>query len=164
MLTTHTHLWDVHAQGSIRDKVGQPSETGQIGIVDPQCRMIGMHAYNGLFKVLPMDTRGNLQEPFDVRLDLPMVVIDMVFLHGSQNSTVATLYEHRDARHVRTDAISLRDKCLQPGPWAQENVERGACRLVAIPEPLMGLLIIGQQTVTYHCGRYFKVVARCVWV
>lgn len=39
------------------DKIGTPATRGPIGIVDPECRMIGLHLYNGLFKVdLPCDT------------------------------------------------------------------------------------------------------------
>jgi hypothetical protein len=36
-----------------QDPIGRPSEIGQIGLVDPQCRMIGLHLYEGLFKATP---------------------------------------------------------------------------------------------------------------
>ncbi len=39
------------ANGDIEDQVGRPCDNGQIGIVDPGCRMIGLHLYDGLFKV-----------------------------------------------------------------------------------------------------------------
>lgn len=39
------------ANGDIEDQVGRPCDNGQIGIVDPACRMIGLHLYDGLFKV-----------------------------------------------------------------------------------------------------------------
>lgn len=39
------------ASGDVKDRVGRPVENGQIGIVDPWCRMIGLHLYDGLFKV-----------------------------------------------------------------------------------------------------------------
>ena len=38
------------ANGDASDRVGRPVELGQRGIVDPQCRLIGMHLYDGLFK------------------------------------------------------------------------------------------------------------------
>lgn len=38
------------ANGDIQDQVGRPCDSGQIGIVDPACRMIGLHLYDGLFK------------------------------------------------------------------------------------------------------------------
>ena len=40
------------ASGDVKDRVGRPVENGQIGIIDPWCRMIGLHLYDGLFKVL----------------------------------------------------------------------------------------------------------------
>ena len=39
------------ASGDVKDRVGRPVENGQIGIIDPWCRMIGLHLYDGLFKV-----------------------------------------------------------------------------------------------------------------
>jgi hypothetical protein len=42
-------------------------------MVDPECRMIGLHLYDGLFKVIPMDQRGQLREAFNIRLDELMV-------------------------------------------------------------------------------------------
>ncbi len=43
------------ANGDIQDHVGRPCDNGQIGIVDPACRMIGLHLYDGLFKVCVPD-------------------------------------------------------------------------------------------------------------
>ena len=39
------------ANGDASDKVGRPVDDGQIGIIDPSHRMIGLHMYEGLFKV-----------------------------------------------------------------------------------------------------------------
>ena len=39
------------ANGDVLDKVGRPVDAGMVGIVDPGCRMIGLHMYDGLFKV-----------------------------------------------------------------------------------------------------------------
>jgi hypothetical protein len=39
------------ANGDASDRVGRQVEAGQRGIVDPQCRLIGLHLYDGLFKV-----------------------------------------------------------------------------------------------------------------
>ena len=40
------------ANGDVQDRVGRPCDNGMIGIVDPGCRMIGLHLYDGLFKVV----------------------------------------------------------------------------------------------------------------
>ena len=39
------------ANGDASDRVGRAVELGQRGLVDPQCRLIGLHLYDGLFKV-----------------------------------------------------------------------------------------------------------------
>jgi DNA damage-binding protein 1 len=54
------------ANGDIQDKIGRAVDGGQIGIIDPETRMIGLHLYDGLFKVIPMDSKG-LKEAFNIR-------------------------------------------------------------------------------------------------
>ena len=39
------------ASGNLADRTGRPVEHGQIGIVDPDCRVIGVQMYDGLLKV-----------------------------------------------------------------------------------------------------------------
>ncbi|PFX32002.1 DNA damage-binding protein 1 [Stylophora pistillata] len=104
------------ACGDVQDRIGRPSDTGLIGIIDPQCRMIGLRLYDGLFK-----------DP-----------------HG---------------RHVKTYEIVLRDKEFSKGPWKQDNVEVEASRVIAVPEPLGGALIIGQESITYHKGANYHAIA-----
>ena len=42
----------------------------QICLVDPDCRVIGMHLYEGEFKIIPMDASGLLdKEAVSIRLD-----------------------------------------------------------------------------------------------
>lgn len=40
------------AHGNVAERVGRPSETGMIAVVDPHCKMIGLRLYDGMFKVL----------------------------------------------------------------------------------------------------------------
>ena len=42
------------AAGNVEDRVGRPCEEGQLGMIDPQARLIGLHLYDGLFKVRVM--------------------------------------------------------------------------------------------------------------
>lgn len=39
------------AHGNVADQVVRASETGQIGIIDPQCKLIGLRLYDGQLKV-----------------------------------------------------------------------------------------------------------------
>jgi len=50
-----------------QDRIGRPSETGIIGIVDPQCRLIGLRLYDGLFKVIPLDRDNRELKAFNIR-------------------------------------------------------------------------------------------------
>jgi DNA damage-binding protein 1 len=91
----------------------------QLGIIDPKCRMVGLHLYDGAFKVIPMDAKGALREAFNIRLEelqvraycaaampvaasaltrsrLCVQVIDLKFLHGVARPTLAVLYQARD--------------------------------------------------------------------
>lgn len=36
------------------------------------------------------------------------------------------------------------------GPWKQDNVENEATMIVAVPEPVGGCIVIGQESITYH--------------
>ena len=52
-----------------QDRIGRPSETGLIGIIDPECRVIGLRLYDGLFKVIPLDRDNKELKAFNIRWD-----------------------------------------------------------------------------------------------
>uniref|UniRef100_A0A6Q2ZG30 DNA damage-binding protein 1 n=1 Tax=Esox lucius TaxID=8010 RepID=A0A6Q2ZG30_ESOLU len=80
------------AHGNVQDRIGRPSETGIIGIVDPECRMIGLRLYDGLFKVIPLDRDNRELKAFNIRLE-ELQVIDVQFLYGCQAPTVCFIYQ-----------------------------------------------------------------------
>ncbi|EFN59838.1 hypothetical protein CHLNCDRAFT_29381 [Chlorella variabilis] len=136
------------ANGDASDRVGRQVELGQRGIVDPQCRLIGLHLYDGLFKVIPMDERGGLQEAFNMRLD-ELKVVDIAFLDGCAAPTIAVLYEDtKEQRHVKTYEVSLREKELVEGPWQQSNLDAGASMLIPVPAS-GGAMVVGESVVTF---------------
>ena len=47
--------------------VGQPTDAGQLAIVDPNSRVIALRIYPELIHIVPINKRGQLQESFDVR-------------------------------------------------------------------------------------------------
>lgn len=87
-LTLTGHCWCLSCQ----DRIGRPSETGIIGIVDPECRMIGLRLYDGLFKVIPLDRDNRELKAFNIRLE-ELQVIDVHFLYGCQAPTVCFIYQ-----------------------------------------------------------------------
>ena len=76
-----------------QDRIGRPSDTGLIGIIDPECRMIGLRLYDGLFKVIPLELDSNRElKAFNIRLE-ELHVIDIQFLHGCQVPTIVFIYQ-----------------------------------------------------------------------
>ncbi|WOL16215.1 DNA damage-binding protein 1 [Canna indica] len=146
------------AMGDVSDRIGRPTDNGQIGIIDPDCRIIGLHLYDGLFKVIPFDNRGQLKEAFNIRLE-ELQVLDIKFLYGCLKPTIAVLYQdNKDARHVKTYEVALKDKDFVEGPWSQNNLDNGASLLIPVPMPLGGVIIIGEETIVYCNGSAFKAI------
>lgn len=75
--------------------MGRPTEGRQIGIVDPDCTVIALHLYAGLLKVVPLHLdSGNQLKAFNIRLD-DLYAIDVQFLYGFEQPTIAYLAEVR---------------------------------------------------------------------
>lgn len=55
--------------GDAQDRIGRPCESGTNGFIDPHCRMIGLHLFDGILKVAPISPNGDLIEMFNVRYD-----------------------------------------------------------------------------------------------
>ncbi|KAF2310806.1 hypothetical protein GH714_017398 [Hevea brasiliensis] len=145
------------AMGDVSDRIGRPTDNGQIGIIDPDCRLIGLHLYDGLFKVIPFDNKGQLKEAFNIRLE-ELQVLDIKFLYGCSKPTIVVLYQdNKDARHVKTYE-ALKDKDFVEGPWSQNNLDNGADLLIPVPPPLCGVLIIGEETIVYCSANAFKAI------
>ncbi|KAB2091997.1 hypothetical protein ES319_A03G233400v1 [Gossypium barbadense] len=146
------------AMGDVSDRIGRPTDNGQIGVIDPDCRLIGLHLYDGLFKVIPFDNKGQLKEAFNIRLE-ELQVLDIKFLYGCSKPTIVVLYQdNKDARHVKTYEVALKEKDFAEGPWAQNNLDNGADLLIPVPPPLCGVLIVGEETIVYCSANAFKAI------
>lgn len=145
------------AHGNIADTFSRPSETGNIGIIDPECRVIGLRLYDGLFKVIPLDRDNRELKAFNIRME-ELTVQDMEFLHGCAVPTLVLLHQDSQARHLKTYEVSLKDKEFVRGPWKQDHVESEATLVVAVPEPFCGALVVGQESITYHNGDQYVVI------
>ncbi|KAL0407520.1 UNVERIFIED_CONTAM: DNA damage-binding protein 1 [Sesamum latifolium] len=159
------------AMGDVSDRIGRPTDNGQIGIIDPDCRLIGLHLYDGLFKVIPFDNKGQLKEAFNIRLE-ELQVLDIKFCMAARGQPL--LYftsqyfvrvdgfsrpqDNKDARHVKTYEVTLKDKDFVEGPWSQNNLDNGADLLIPVPPPLCGVLIIGEETIVYCSASAFKAI------
>ncbi|KAE8668377.1 DNA damage-binding protein 1 [Hibiscus syriacus] len=155
---TETSELITRAMGDVSDRIGRPTDNGQIGIIDPDCRLIGLHLYDGLFKVIPFDNKGQLKEAFNIRLE-ELQVLDIKFLYGCLKPTIVVLYQdNKDARHVKTYEVALKEKDFVEGPWSQNNLDNGADLLIPVPPPLCGVLIVGEETIVYCSANAFKAI------
>lgn len=68
------------------------------------------------------------------------------------------LQDNKDARHVKTYEVALKDKDFVEGPWSQNNLDNGAGLLIPVPMPLGGVIIIGEETIVYCSGTSFKAI------
>ncbi|KAK4884026.1 hypothetical protein RN001_000297 [Aquatica leii] len=139
------------AHGNVADRIGKPSDTGIIAIIDPKARVIGLRLYDGLFKIIPLDKDNNELKASSIRMD-ELQVTDVEFLHGCANPTIVLIHQDVNGRHVKTHEISLRDKEFVKIPWRQDNVETEASMIIPVPSPLCGAIIVGQESILYHDG------------
>ena len=70
-----------HDMGDMRMRIGRETTCGPRVLVDPRGRMLAVHIYDGLLRIIPLSPiTGKFERHFDVKLD-ELQVIDLVFLH-----------------------------------------------------------------------------------
>ena len=137
------------ANGDLSDQIGRPSESGHIGIIDPACTMIGLHLYDGHFKIIPMDSAGKFDQAFNIRLN-ELKVIDIKFLYCSPVPTIAVLFEDtKEQRHVKTYCVNINSQDLGQGPWMMSNLDRGSTLLIPTPSN-DGCIVVGERNIHYR--------------
>lgn len=55
------------AHGNIADRIGKPSDTGILAVIDPKARVIGLRLYDGLFKIIPLEKENNELKATNIR-------------------------------------------------------------------------------------------------
>jgi len=55
------------AHGNVGDRIGKPCETGIIGIIDPEARVIGLRLYEGLLKIIPLEKDNSELRAYNIR-------------------------------------------------------------------------------------------------
>ena len=58
----------------------------------------------------------------------------------------------KEARHIKTYEVSVRDKDIIDGPWQQANLDIGASLIIPIAAPTGGVIVVGEQSVVYLDG------------
>ncbi len=81
-------------------------------------------------------------------------VVDMCFLQGCPNApTIAILYEDpKHDRHLQTYEINISQREFAAGPWSHKNLDAGASKVVPVPAPLGGALVVGEASICYFAS------------
>lgn len=66
--------------------------------------------------------------------------------------------DNKEARHIKTYEVVLKDKDFVEGPWSQNNLDNGADLLIPVPPPCCGVLIIGEETIVYCSATAVKAI------
>ncbi|KAA0168369.1 hypothetical protein FNF28_02529 [Cafeteria roenbergensis] len=152
-----------------QDRIGRPVESGPVLITDPGSRLVAMHLYDNLLKVV--DTRGGrfADLALNVRLE-EMGVVDIAFLHNAPQSgsssaaaagaaaasggapVLALLHEDADGgKHVSTYTVDIDEASLSPGPWrvALGPADIDAHALIPVPGTRAGVIVAGGSGFRY---------------
>lgn len=140
------------ATGTLRDKACRPADAGQLVCTDPQAKLIVLHIFQGLLKVILVDTKRpeqlKFKDPFNVRLD-ELQLHDIALMQDEDVSTLAVLHETIGARrHVkayRTENFKELSETI-----FMFDVDDTSHRLISVPKPRGGLLIVADKTVQYY--------------
>jgi DNA damage-binding protein 1 len=137
----------------MKDKNFQTSQMGVHAAIDPETRIVVLRLYDGILKIINLNASSKHLTAVTQRIE-EIEVLDMQFLHTTNKPNLALLYQDNNGRHVATYSISTDEshECDR-GPFRQSHVDSEACLLEPVPEPHSGVLIIGQETITYHNGK-----------
>eukprot|EP00172_Hildenbrandia_rubra_P004476 Plantae.Rhodophyta-Hildenbrandia_rubra.ctg9125.p1 GENE.Plantae.Rhodophyta-Hildenbrandia_rubra.ctg9125~~Plantae.Rhodophyta-Hildenbrandia_rubra.ctg9125.p1 ORF type:complete len:1076 (-),score=193.32 Plantae.Rhodophyta-Hildenbrandia_rubra.ctg9125:697-3924(-) len=113
---------------------------------DPSSEVIGVHQHRNLLKVILTNYK---EKAFPLRL-LEDVILDIVFLHKQGRPTFAVLSQDEHySIHVKSYELLLRGKELVEGSLQKSNLDRSATKLIALPRPYGGVIVVGGQTISY---------------
>lgn len=85
-------------------------------------------------------------------------VVYLTAFLACQNDFWVVLQDNKDARHVKTYEVSLKDKDFIEGPWSQNNLDNGADLLIPVPPPFCGVIIVGEETIVYCSATAFRAI------
>jgi len=154
-----SELVETLATGSLRDKCCRPSDSGQLAAIDADGRLLVLHIFQGLLKVLPVDGKQRdregevrFRDPYNLRLD-ELQVHSIALMEQDQAAGKVMLTVLHETVLGRREVVSHgieTDKRLSEGPFRFEVDERSHT-LIAVPKPRGGLLILADG-----CVQYFK--------
>jgi DNA damage-binding protein 1 len=156
---------EVTAQ-DVADRFLRDALAGPKYISDPGGRMLGINVYEGLFLAIPLVTAegkgrrkstkgseiGTLDEHSPIRMK-ELMVVDMTFLYGTNVPVLAILHKDGkpDTAQLATYQVVRSGGVCELQEWEikSTSLEAEASMLIPLPEPLGGVLVVGEQMMVY---------------
>ncbi|KAK6495462.1 hypothetical protein TWF481_003479 [Arthrobotrys musiformis] len=153
----------------VTDRFQRPAQGGHLYLADPEGRLLGLYLYEGIFTAIPIKKQakgrgrhtqlqeaeiGNLDDPCPIRMN-ELRVINMVFLYGTNVPVIAVLYlDSKKLVHLITYEVNVTKRAVKDPEFTQwsikaNNLGHGAKILIPVQSPTGGLLVIGEQMVSY---------------
>ncbi|KAH6581560.1 hypothetical protein BASA61_009017 [Batrachochytrium salamandrivorans] len=168
------------ATGHFNDPMARLADPGQLGLVDPQNRLIGLHISQGMFKVIPIyhsqispsswhslvnssqsvkgkgkarpPIPGEFGEAFNARMD-ELLVVSLALLHTptDKHPILAVLHQDsKESRFVTQYDVMIKEKKLVL-KYSAVKVENGSALLIPVPLAAGGgVLVVGEQCIALH--------------
>ncbi|TGZ82422.1 DNA damage-binding protein 1 [Ascodesmis nigricans] len=156
------------AATDLADQFLRDAECGPLYRADPEGRVLGFHVYEGSLCTIPIVAPqktgkrgrknqtekqiGDLETPEIIRMK-QIKVADFVFLDGVDKPTIAVLHRDgaTDSTTLESYVIPLKKYSEDLEPWKLEaqNLEVEAKFLIPVSKPMRGVLVVGEQSLTY---------------
>ncbi|CDY50606.1 BnaC03g43970D, partial [Brassica napus] len=74
----------------------------------------------------------------------------------TSNFFMAVLCQDAEGAHAKTYYVSQTGSVPVTGPWTRDNIDQSAGLLIALPTPLCGVLIVGEELIVYCSANTYK--------
>jgi len=143
--------------GNAQDRVGREVQMGTKVAMSPCGRVLSLHIYDGLIKIVPIQRGQKLGEAYNTRID-ELKVVDMVYLHqaGSKRPMLCLLYreapigeigEAHEETFIKIYSLDLKGKELVRNESSEFQTKRDADRVFAVP--FGGVMVVSEGCVEY---------------
>lgn len=147
----------------LREESARTAEYGHIMIVDPTNSFIACHIYQGLIKIIPVESVAGNNEvshskkgkrkvtshrsPFNVRLK-ELVVLDMIFLSGTDSPCLVILHQDSvENLHLVSYTIDFESNSLVKSDLIQETtIDQGINKLIPLWGNMKGNVLAVSQS------------------
>ncbi|RKP06326.1 mono-functional DNA-alkylating methyl methanesulfonate N-term-domain-containing protein [Thamnocephalis sphaerospora] len=141
--------------GDIRDRVGRPTECGQLVAIDPSSRFIASHLYQGIINIIVLSENSDAQDKllkmsYSMRVE-ELQVIDIAFILDQEDEPLLViLYQDSHMKqHLRTYHVDMKEEELKCSGWRCLDVCPGASHLIPVPAIKGGVLITGSEYIGF---------------